>query len=151
MVIALEPNPSVAELLASNVGSLGDRVQIRQVALAGYSGKRMFTDDGLPGGSSILDRNRSGGRRFWVDTIALDSLIAEAGWPVVDLLKMDIEGGEQEVFENISVSTLGRVRCVIIECHPSAGADTQAIAAKLRLSGMEVGSEANRLLVGWRV
>jgi FkbM family methyltransferase len=150
VITALEPNPTIAVLLQENLTSLRDRVQIRHLALAGRPGERYLVDRGLPGGSSIVSAESNARTQFRVEAITLDELIAEISPDGVDLLKMDIEGAEMEVFESVSQITLRKIGNAIIECHPSRGAIPEAIASKLRQSGMEVAIEANRLVVGWR-
>jgi FkbM family methyltransferase len=50
-----------------------------------------------------------------VRAITMNTLIAEAGIESIDLLKMDIEGAEREVFE--SGEWMSKVRAVAIELH----------------------------------
>jgi FkbM family methyltransferase len=48
---------------------------------------------------------------------SLASLIAKAGFPRVDLLKIDIEGTEEELFREDMSSWIGRVNCLVCELH----------------------------------
>ncbi len=51
-----------------------------------------------------------------VRAVTMDHLLAEFSFDHVDILKMDIEGAEKEVFEDPS-SWLGRVDALIVELH----------------------------------
>jgi FkbM family methyltransferase len=55
-----------------------------------------------------------------VDAVTMDDLISEAGAEVIDILKIDIEGAEIEVFGNGSLEWLPRVRNIVIELHGQA-------------------------------
>jgi hypothetical protein len=68
----------------------------------------------------------------------------------VDLLKIDVEGAEREIFESLGESALDRVRAVLVECHPWLGTDLASIARQLEASGMRVKSDGNLLLLGLR-
>jgi FkbM family methyltransferase len=45
------------------------------------------------------------------------TLLRETGWDQIDLLKVDIEGSEAELFRDCS-SWIGRVRNLVVETHP---------------------------------
>jgi hypothetical protein len=51
-----------------------------------------------------------------VISLRLDSLMNDRGWVFLDLLKIDIEGAEKEVFENCS-SWIDRVGAIMAELH----------------------------------
>jgi FkbM family methyltransferase len=48
---------------------------------------------------------------------SLASLIAKAGFPRVDLLKIDVEGTEKDLFREDLSSWVGRVNCLVCELH----------------------------------
>jgi hypothetical protein len=50
-----------------------------------------------------------------VPAFTVDSLLSQMGWADVDVLKVDIEGAEREVFE--SASWMYRVRACMVELH----------------------------------
>ena len=56
---------------------------------------------------------RSGGVR----AMTVSSILAEFGVAEIDVLKVDIEGGEREVFGATASAWLPRVRCIVIELH----------------------------------
>jgi FkbM family methyltransferase len=48
---------------------------------------------------------------------SLASLIAKTGFPRVDLLKIDVEGTEKELFREDLASWVGQVNCLVCELH----------------------------------
>jgi len=52
-----------------------------------------------------------------VNSITIDEIIKENNLEYVDLLKIDIEGGERELFDSNYENWLPKTRCLIIELH----------------------------------
>jgi len=57
------------------------------------------------------------GPKYTVQTITLDDVFQMVDQPVIDYLKMDIEGFEETVFDNVSKNVLRRIRKIFIEHH----------------------------------
>jgi FkbM family methyltransferase len=62
----------------------------------------------------------------------IDRLMEEAGVDVVDLLKLDIEGGEEALFSHPDIDWLDRVRVLVIEVHNEAAREAVLNAVKAR-------------------
>jgi hypothetical protein len=73
-----------------------------------------------------------------VETIGLEDAITATGFPRIDLLKIDIEGAEHEVFAGMSPATLSSAAFCVVECHPEPGTSSDAIVNFLRDAGFEV-------------
>jgi FkbM family methyltransferase len=53
-----------------------------------------------------------------VEATSISDIAAKYGWPIIDILKIDIEGGERFLFQNNYHETfLPRTKCVVIEIH----------------------------------
>ncbi len=52
-----------------------------------------------------------------IEAITVDGLMKEMGWDDIDLLKMDIEGAEKEVFEGDVAAWLPHAKAMMIETH----------------------------------
>jgi len=52
-----------------------------------------------------------------VDTITIDEIVRENDIEIIDVLKIDIEGGEKELFESNYENWIPKTRCLIIELH----------------------------------
>jgi FkbM family methyltransferase len=110
--ICVEPAPGNVDLLRRNVAPVR-QVVVVQAAVTNESGTVAFDDTRPAWGGGI---SRDGPLR--VEAISLDDLLARyAPAGTIDLLKMDIEGAEAEVFSG-PMEWLDRVACIIAELHP---------------------------------
>ena len=154
-VVAVEPNPKTFMLLRKNVNDLPDRVALRAVAVAGTVEHRTLYDTGYSPSASLLGANNSVGS-FTVEAVTLEMLIDQSGFLMVDVLKLDVEGAEQEIFRTVKTETLQKIRVMMIECHRYLGTDVAFIEARLIDAGMQVMCEDRHaetplsLVVAWR-
>ena len=75
-----------------------------------------------------------------VQTVSLATLLGETSGDV-DLLKVDIEGGEHEAFRDLNPETIRRVQRVSLEYHPNGSKETlfaELIRAGFRLVRDEI-------------
>ncbi len=114
-IIAVEPEASNFALLARNVRPYPAITPI-QAALWSRDGEISINDPdprvSRPGKSGFVTREGSG---VAVRAISMESLMRATGISSVDLLKVDIEGAEKEVFE--ACDWIGSVGCLMIESH----------------------------------
>lgn len=76
------------------------------------------------------------GPKYNVETITLEDVFQLVDEPVIDYLKMDIEGFEESVFDDISKNVLNRIRKMFIEHHyPDR---TNILVEKLKDNGFDV-------------
>jgi FkbM family methyltransferase len=98
-VIAVEPNPDAVALLSQSVflNGYAGRTRIVPQALGAAVGQRLlYLPDGEPKNASLVDRaDLAGGRTVEVSAVTLDEIALAC--PKVDLVKIDAEGGEQEI------------------------------------------------------
>jgi FkbM family methyltransferase len=154
LVLALEPNPETFQLLEQNVerAAIGRRVALEKAALAGQSGERKLSVRRYSTDATILGAEESADA-VPVKAFSLVDVIVMSGFPEIDLLKIDVEGAEYEVFANLEPHTLDRVRALIVECHYGTGGDHRLIMECLKSHGFEVAAEvakADSLVVAWR-
>lgn len=110
-VCALEPDPQNLPLLKENCA--GTNIRIISGAVGGQGGARsFFSAPGQGMSSSFLERGSTQKLEVRVFTVA--SLLAQAGWSSVDLIKFDVEGAEWEVFQGMDLSS---VKALIGEYH----------------------------------
>lgn len=69
----------------------------------------------LSAGFVVENTNNSGLQTF--KGISVPSLLDECGWETIDILKMDIEGAEKEVFSAPNLGWLDKVNLLIVETH----------------------------------
>jgi FkbM family methyltransferase len=117
-IFAIEPESSNYELLKHNT-ALYPNVNAIQAALWNENKRITIVDPGMghygfqTKSEPTPDLN-TGNRN--VQGVTVDKLMSDFGLGQVDILKMDIEGSEREVFENAS-RWIDRVGAIVIELH----------------------------------
>ena len=118
-IIAFEPNPNSFSLLKKNMEENNlDKVELYNLGLAGNEGEIPFYIDTYNPGTLIgsVKQKRGGPGELKVQTSRLSAYIAEHEH--VDLVKMDVEGAELEIIEELSASgMMARVKEFIVEYH----------------------------------
>lgn|GEM_PF-2162999 len=98
-VFAFEPDPRYFQAIMRSLELNGIRegVYVYQMAVSDkISSLTFFTDNA--GGLGNLFVPIIGGRSITVDAVSLDEFFCKLGWPQIDLIKIDVEGAEEEVF-----------------------------------------------------
>ena len=134
--VAVEPAPATAARLRANLvcNGLDSRVDVVVAGVAAEPGRgSMVFESGFS--SHAFVAHTSDGE---VELATLDAVIDRTGEEVVDLLKIDCEGGEYEVLRG---PVLQRVRTIAGEYHVSADHHPTELAATLRDAGFEVWME----------
>jgi FkbM family methyltransferase len=150
-VIAVEPHPALFASLAENVRRNGlSQVTALRVAAADRNGRMNLV--GFAGGgensglSRLTELPDSSALNFDVQTRLLEELLDERGVESVDLLKMDIEGGEGLVLPTLGGRlSSGRYRHILLELHPEALERQGHSAAALVAGLLEHGYRAWRI------
>ncbi|AEW01583.1 hypothetical protein A4D02_06170 [Niastella koreensis] len=116
-VIAVEPEKNNYDQLVKNVKDYKD-VDCLQNAIW-YSQKNLgIFDSGLGEyGFRVVDANQK--LVGSVDAITMDDIISRYKLQTIDILKIDIEGAEKELFTYNYENWLPKVRCIVIELHDS--------------------------------
>jgi FkbM family methyltransferase len=121
-VIAIEPNPRIAQILRFTQ-SISPRFEIAEVALSNKDGSARLSIPKFSVGGATLMKNT----KPWFVTQSkvkvvmrtLDRLIRDYGLSKVDVVKMDVEGLEPEVFEGMKETIANNPGIkIIIECSP---------------------------------
>jgi FkbM family methyltransferase len=142
-VFAYEPMSEFHALLSRNVADngLGDRVACFPLAVASQAEERViFTE--RPGFffPTLLGQDGQGAGEVTIRCTTLAAIVADNGLDTIDLLKMDCEGAEYEIFYQASDDTLARIREIRLEYHVLKGADENpdSLAAYLQDRGFRV-------------
>ena len=116
-VIAIEPAPDSCDRLRAMLRAHGmeSRCTLHEAALGASPGQTTIQ---LEGGSQF---RRSGVAGHQVPMVTLDSLIPPEA--IVDLLKIDVEGAEYDVFQSAPPELLRRIRRIVMEYHPVGPAE----------------------------
>lgn len=122
-ILAVEPNPSTFKVLVSNVRGLVTNARCRTLQAAVWGSEKPlaggavddpdhFSAFAVHEATTQFDENSISG---W----PMSKIIAHAGFEKLDLLKVDIEGAEVELF-NGNVDWLHKVRTIAIEFHQNS-------------------------------
>lgn len=116
-IVAYEPMPSAYALLVENVERNGANVDCRNAAVAATSGEtRLYIrGEGLYFPSVIPPP--SGADDLTVPGVTLADIMDRDGLDAVDLLKLDIEGGEYDVLYGAPPECLARIAEIRMEAH----------------------------------
>lgn len=119
-IIAIEPERSNFEFLRENVKPYPQIIPL-QAALWNKTEEINLIDPGLGKWGFMTEGNLSseglhGSTCHTVKAVTMDDIMKDYGLEKVDILKIDIEGAEKEVFADTS-SWIGRVDAIIIELH----------------------------------
>ncbi len=104
----VEPHPANLQVLEKNLKDV--RARILRGAAGGTRGRMNFDGDAAAWGGSLKD-----GGTLQVEVYSLANVLEAAGFPEVDLLKVDIEGAEKDLFKD--AGALQRVKRIVIELH----------------------------------
>lgn len=129
-VTAFEPDPASAAALQANVEVNGwrDRVSLIRAAVGAVSAQVAFaSDNGFE--SRVQTRIDSSTHTINVPMVTLDDALGDFR---IDILKIDVEGFEQQVLEGartILGDATRRPRAIVVEVHPFAWGETGAASA----------------------
>jgi len=124
-IIAVEPSAENFAMLQHNIGGSRNHVLLYQLAIGGHRGKGRMVDGGA---RSIEHRLMADSGIGDVEVITLADLLTLADVRgEVDLLKMDIEGAEADVFADITPALLRRFRRIALEYHDNLRPGTLAL------------------------
>jgi FkbM family methyltransferase len=140
-VHAFDPTPGSIAYLERQ--SLPPEFRWRQVGLANFDGGARFLPPADPTHIShtLLQDGRTDARAIDVEVRRLSTVMSELGHEAVDLLKMDIEGAEYDVLDDILDHRLP-VRQILVEFHhrfPGVGvARTRRAVERLNAGGYRI-------------
>lgn len=131
-VICLEPNSENLEVASRNLAPYGNRARLCAMGL--WSRRSRLCVEGSGTGSFVHEgKNRD---MATVKSISITELLEQHSIDEIGILKMDIEGAEEEVFRASNLAWLNRVRVLLIEFHSLDG--QREITALLRANGFSI-------------
>ncbi len=131
--ICFEPQPGVFDLLKSNLAQFGGRSEVHQVGLADKNGLLRFHIDLANRGASRIKSD--GGTAIPVR----DAREVFARFDRLDLMKIDVEGYEEPIFQAIEQELMRlRPRAILFEDQTGAAAPSGALGSVLTRAGYTV-------------
>jgi FkbM family methyltransferase len=146
--LAVEPNPETYKRLVANIrdNGLQDRVTTVNAAVGVESGtgRLELVEHSL--GTRLA---RTGEGEVAVRVESLSSLLAAAGMTDVDVLKVDCEGMEYDLFGAMTAERFQSIGVIACEYHPELGHAVAELDALLHGAGFEVRRPDASLGVLW--
>jgi len=134
--VAVEPAPATAARLRANLvrNGLDERVDVVVAGVAAEAGRGSMVFESGFSSHAFVSHTADGD----IELTTLDAVLDRTGEPVIDLLKIDCEGGEYEILRG---PVLQRIRAIAGEYHVSADHHPTELAATLGEAGFEVWME----------
>jgi FkbM family methyltransferase len=131
-VLAVEPSPGNAAVLRTNLERNGIPGEVVEAAAGPEDGVGLFADN-----ERVPTLGMMGQEGRPVSVISMPTLLERLPKDAtVDVLKLDIEGAEAELFAADDLSWLERVRLIMIELHPKY-VPVEPVVDRLRERGFE--------------
>jgi len=130
--VCVEPSKRTFEILQANLERNVADGRAVHAAVTGEPSRVIVREGSKP----VLTHVEAvpGNGRAAVRGMTIPQILDEAGWEQADLVKVDIEGGERELFE-LAGTWASRVGAVLAEIHPPLS--VTAAAEQLREQGFE--------------
>jgi FkbM family methyltransferase len=139
-VIVYEPTEENLELLEENVlrNNLQNLIEFHSCALAAVEGSmglwiQKSTAGEIHVSSTTYGTHYTAPVRRIVQSTTLPGILERHGLTSVDLLKIDIEGGEYDVFESAPDHVFAGIHNIVFEYHPIEGYEPRLKAIEDRL------------------
>ncbi|GAA0871246.1 hypothetical protein GCM10009117_03920 [Gangjinia marincola] len=129
-IVAVEAEYNNYNMLKTNTASY-EQISCHHNALAYQSNKEIAVIDNGAGSwgfttfSKLKSSNKT--KKNNVYTLSIPDIMEEYGWSTIDVLKLDIEGAEKELFEKDYFLWLPKVKCLVIELHDLKNPGTSKI------------------------
>jgi FkbM family methyltransferase len=148
-IMAVEPHAENYKLLQKNLSQLTAAGRCQTVRAAVWHRRSRLAVGSPPGGDDqyyamfVYETLDEGVQT--VDAVSITDLIKQSGFPVVDLLKVDIEGAEVSLFRG-ELSWLTQVRAIAIEFHRDSR-EQSGFDAIMTRSGFHINDSSSHTVV----
>lgn len=114
-IVSVEPEDDNFEMLTRNTR---EKVKIKLIKAAVWPYKTFVSLDDEGEGDWAFKANEASDTTLkLIPTVTISDILEQSGFDKIDILKIDIEGSERELFQQNYDSWLSRVNCIIIELH----------------------------------
>ncbi len=141
-IFAFEPAPENFELLKKNIelNRLESKVFAFNSAVSSRKGtQKFFLYSFNSGGNSFFQLQGTGMKKsIEVLTITLKEVFEKHKIKECDLMKVDIEGEEFDLFYNMPEKTLKKIKRIVMECHPFNENKPEKLVEFLKQKGFKI-------------
>jgi FkbM family methyltransferase len=119
-VLAVEPESKNIGMLEKNINAnnFGNKINIHQYAV-GNSNKTVELNISDRGNRHSLKNTKEHSGSELVEMKTPEKLLSDIGQDQIDVLRMDIEGAEIQVFKSLSAERLQQISLIFLELHPT--------------------------------
>ncbi|WP_210148437.1 FkbM family methyltransferase [Chryseobacterium scophthalmum] len=122
-IITIEPDGDNFLMAEKNLKNYSDVKVLHKGLWSNDVKLKIINEDASKWGIQVVEDNENGK----IEAISINTLIKENNFDKIDLLKMDIEGSEKEVFSKNYENWLPKVKILVIELHDSMQKDASRI------------------------
>jgi FkbM family methyltransferase len=119
-IISIEPEASNFLLLQENTENYNNIIPINK-AISNISNQVLHVVNNGYGNSGFMtesiEKSSNEDSKPLIETITIDEIMNKYEYEFIDILKIDIEGYEKELFETNIENWIKNTRCIIIELH----------------------------------
>lgn len=124
-IFAYEPIPRNIQQIKTTLeanAAIKNNVNIYQLAVTGRASDKIdlfieSEDENSVIASIFSDFNKSNANKISVDTITLTDIILKNDLAEIDILKVDCEGSEYDIFYNTDPALIRRAKMILLEVH----------------------------------
>ncbi|MBU1682748.1 FkbM family methyltransferase, partial [Patescibacteria group bacterium] len=114
-IVAIEPEDSNFEVLQKNTS---EYKQVKTIKAGIWHKKAKLKIVGTEWGKcGFMTKEVDTADTYDAKTITIDEILKQSKYDEIDILKLDVEGAEKEIFSSNYDSWLGKVNVLIIELH----------------------------------
>mgnify|MGYP002620241390 CR=1 FL=1 len=115
-IIAIEPEDSNYAMLELNTKDYSN-IEIKKAAVWNINDVQLAINDRGEGKWGFTVEHMSENHHSSVMTVTVDALLKHSEFEEIDILKLDVEGAEKEIFSKHYETWLNKVNIIIIELH----------------------------------
>ena len=115
-IISIEPEHSNYKMLFKNSRNYNNITTLNK-AISNENNVTVQVEDNGYGKWGFMTKKTNSSQDNGIKTISIDSLMKEYTISIIDILKIDIEGAEKELFASNYESWIPKTRCIVIELH----------------------------------
>jgi FkbM family methyltransferase len=118
-IISIEPDPENLEVLVSNVAKYNN-IFVKQAGLWSTKKKAEIVDKYKRGKWALVVQEsdvNNNEQNIEIETLTIRDIMDEYGLEYIDLLKLDIETAEKQIFSANYMDWLPKVKVIVIELH----------------------------------
>jgi FkbM family methyltransferase len=120
-ILSVEPDNDNFMRLIANVGHFGDRVKPLKGAAWSRDGNLRLVKQGANEASldswGVRVSPEIDDKSFDVQCFSIPTLIGRIDGDSIDILKIDIEGSEKEIFTHSPEKWIGKIKMIVVETH----------------------------------